>query len=147
MVDLDQGTKIMRKNKIALGLKVAGIAMLLQVSAAHAEMTEAGKKAMQAAGKIMFEQRCESCHAADPARKAYGPSLMGVFGRTAGTLEGFDYSEAMKKSGIVWNENSLRAWIADNDGFMPGTRMRHVAVTDRAEQDFLLTYLKTLSAK
>ncbi len=137
----------MRKTTITTGLIALCGAIGLQSGIAQAEMTEAGKMAMQAAGKIMFEQRCESCHAADPARKAYGPSLLGVVGRKAGTLEGFEYSAAMAKSGIVWNENSLRAWIADNDGFMPGTRMRHVGISDRAEQDFLLAYIKTLDKK
>lgn len=116
-----------------------------QTGSARAEMTEAGKKAMQTAGKIMFEQRCRSCHADDPSQKAYGPSLLGVVGRQAGSLDGFDYSEAMKGSGIIWNENTLRAWMADNQGFMPGTRMRHVAISDHAEQDFLLAYIKTLA--
>lgn len=122
-------------------------AVSLNSGIASAEMTDAGKKAMQAAGKIMFEQRCESCHADDPKRKAYGPSLLGVVGRKAGSLEGFDYSDAMKKSGIVWNLDSLRAWMADNQGFMPGTRMRHVAIKDKAEQDFLLAYINSLSKK
>lgn len=111
---------------------------------AQAEMTEAGKKAFAAAGKIMFEQRCRSCHSEDPKANSYGPSLIGVIGRKAGSLEGFDYSDAMKNSGIVWNENTLRAWIADNDGFMPGTRMRHVGIQDKSEQDFILAYVKTL---
>ncbi|MEO1282374.1 MAG: c-type cytochrome [Pseudomonadota bacterium] len=111
---------------------------------AYAEMTEAGKKATIAAGQIMFEQRCRSCHAEDPAAQSYGPSLLGIIGRMAGTLEGFEYSDAMKKSGIVWNPASLRAWIADNDGFMPGTRMRHVGIKDTAEQDFLIAYIGTL---
>ena len=127
----------------ALALGVLAVAH----SPANAELTEAGKKAIEAAGKIMFEQRCASCHADDPSRKAYGPSLLGIMGRKAGTLEGFEYSDAMKSSGIVWNENTLRAWMADNDGFMPGTRMRHVGITDKAEQDFLLAYIKSLQSK
>jgi len=130
---------------------LAGIALALGTAltsvTATAEMTEAGKAAMVKAGEIMFEQRCQSCHADDPERKAYGPTLIGIMGRKAGTLEGFEYSDAMKNSGIVWNENTLRAWIADNDGFMPGTRMRHVGIDDRAEQDFILAYLKSLKAK
>ncbi len=127
-------------------IMLAGAVLLAQSPAlpAHAEMSETGKKAMAAAGKIMFEQRCRSCHAEDPNAQSYGPSLQGVIGRTAGTVEGFAYSDAMKNSGIVWNENSLRAWIADNDGFMPGTRMRHVGIQDAAEQDFLIAYIKTL---
>jgi cytochrome c len=50
----------------------------------------------------------------------------------------------MKGSSIVWTEDALRAWMANNDGFMPGTRMRHVGVTDQTEQDFILAYLRTL---
>ncbi len=137
----------MRFTKFAIPFMVLLASLTLQLGVANAEMTDAGKKAMRAAGEIMFEQRCRSCHADDPARKAYGPSLIGVLGRKAGSLDGFEYSDAMKKSGIIWNENTLRAWMADNDGFMPGTRMRHVGIDDRAEQDFLLAYLKTLSAQ
>lgn len=137
----------MRFSKFAVPLKLLLASMTIPAGVANATMTDAGKKAMQAAGEIMFEQRCRSCHADDPALKAYGPSLIGVLGRKAGSLEGYEYSDAMKNSGIVWNENTLRAWMADNDGFMPGTRMRHVGISDRAEQDFLLTYLKALSSK
>lgn len=137
----------MRFTKTTLSLVALSAAIALHAGVAQAGMTDAGKKAMQAAGEIMFEQRCRSCHADDPARKAYGPSLIGVIGRKAGSLEGFEYSDAMKNSGIVWNKNTLRAWMADNDGFMPGTRMRHVGIDDRTEQDFLLTYLTNLSTQ
>jgi len=137
----------MRFSKTTLSLVALSAAIALHAGVAQAGMTDAGKKAMQAAGEIMFEQRCRSCHADDPARKAYGPSLIGVIGRKAGSLEGFEYSDAMKNSGIVWNKNTLRAWMADNDGFMPGTRMRHVGIDDRTEQDFLLTYLTSLSTQ
>ena len=137
----------MRFTKTTLSLVALSAAIAMHANIAQARMTDAGKKAMQAAGEIMFEQRCRSCHADDPARKAYGPSLIGVIGRKAGSLEGFEYSDAMKNSGIVWNKNTLRAWMADNDGFMPGTRMRHVGIDDRTEQDFLLTYLTSLSTQ
>ena len=137
----------MRFTKTTLSLVALSAAIALHAGVAQAGMTDAGKKAMQAAGEIMFEQRCRSCHADDPARKAYVPSLIGVIGRKAGSLEGFEYSDAMKNSGIIWNKNTLRAWMADNDGFMPGTRMRHVGIDDRTEQDFLLTYLTNLSTQ
>jgi cytochrome c len=50
----------------------------------------------------------------------------------------------MKTSGIVWTEDTLRSWIADNTGFMPGTRMKHMAITDQNEQNYILTHLKSL---
>lgn len=109
-----------------------------------AAMTPAGEDAMNKAGHVMFEHRCRSCHADDPATKSYGPSLVGVFGRKAASVEGFAYSDAMKASGIVWDEAALRKWIADNTSVMPGTRMKHMSITDRNEQDFILAYLKAL---
>ena len=122
-------------------------ALALAVSGPAAAMSEAGMMAMTKAGQVMFEHRCRSCHADDPAARSYGPPLVGVIGRKAGSIEGFAYSDAMKASGLVWTEDALRAWMANNDGFMPGTRMRHVGVTDHTEQDFILAYLRTLTAK
>jgi cytochrome c len=97
-----------------------------------------------AAGQAFFDQHCQTCHNPASDKKTYGPTLIGVVGRKAGSIEGFPYSEALKKSGIVWTEASLQAWMADNDGMLPGTRMRHVGVTDKAEQELIVDYLKSL---
>lgn len=131
----------------AMGLACAIIGAGLLAAPATAQTTISGKEATLKAGQFMFEHRCRSCHADDPALKGYGPSLLGVLGRKAGSLDGFAYSDAMKASGIVWTEGALRAWIADNTGLLPGTRMRHVAITDRSEQDYLIAYVKTLRKK
>jgi len=124
-------------------LAFAALAACLVGAPAHA-MSPAGEEAMNKAGQIMFEHRCRSCHSSDPDTKSYGPSLIGVLGRKAGTVPGFAYSDAMKASGIVWTEEALRAWIANNTGVMPGTRMKHMAITDQNEQDFIIAYLKSL---
>ena len=76
-----------------------------------------------------------------------GPPLIGVVGRPAGTYPDYPYSEALAKSGIVWTPAALRAWMEDNTGFMPGTKMRHVGITDPVVQDFILVYLGTLNAE
>ena len=112
---------------------------------AIAEVSDTGKQAMIKAGQILFEHRCRSCHADDPSLKSYGPSLVGVVGRKAGSVDGFTYSDALKSSGLVWTAESLRAWMANNTGIMPGTRMRHVGITDTSEQDFILEYLRSIS--
>jgi cytochrome c len=52
----------------------------------------------------------------------------------------------LKKSGIVWTEENLRKWLADNAHMVPGTLMPHVSVTDPAEEIYLIEYLKTLKA-
>ncbi len=59
-------------------------------------------------------------------------------------VEGYDYSETLANAPIAWTPDALRAWMEDNTGFMPGTKMRHVGITDRTVQDFILSYLATL---
>ena len=65
-------------------------------------------------------------------------------GRKAGTFDGYPYSTALASAGFVWTPGALRAWMEDNDGFVPGTKMRHVGVNDPTVQDFILTYLQSL---
>lgn len=135
----------MNSNRFA-AVAVAALLMAPVVAPpALAELSETGKQAIAKAGQIMFEHRCRSCHADDPAAKSYGPSLIGVVGRKAGSVEGFAYSDALKASGLVWTDAALKAWMADNKTLMPGTRMRHVGITDTEEQEFILAYLKTLT--
>ena len=116
------------------------LAAMISFSSAAVADTEA---MMQAAGKELFT-KCSACHSVDSSKNAFGPSLIGVVGRPAAALPRFAYSDALKNSGISWTEENLRKWIAGNDEFVPGTRMRHVEITDRAEQDYLIAYLKTL---
>ncbi len=133
--------------KAPLALAVAATLMALAPLAAGPARADSAAldKALVAAGKIMFDQRCHICHSNDPAVKSYGPTLTGVVGRKAGSIEGFGYSDAMKASGLVWTEAAIRAWMADNTGLMPGTRMRHVGIKDTDEQDFILAYLRSIS--
>lgn len=72
-------------------------------------------------GQVVFEKRCTGCHALDQNRE--GPRLRGVWGRTTGSVGGFDYSDPLKKSLIVWNEATLERWLADPDSMVPGTNM------------------------
>mgnify|MGYP001472047247 CR=1 FL=1 len=119
------------------------LAALLASGAAFAQGGPAPKSAEEAAGKQVFHQ-CAACHSLDSSKNAFGPSLYNVVGRKAGSMPRFDYSEALKASNITWTEDNLRQWIAGNDTFVPGTRMRHVAITDKAEQDYLIAFLKAL---
>jgi len=96
-----------------------------------------------AAGRQVFEH-CIACHAVDPGKQGFGPDLHGVVGRPAASLPNFVYSEALKKSKVIWTEYNLRAWMSGNDKMIPGTRMRHVSITDVTEQDYLLAFLSSL---
>lgn len=99
------------------------------------------------AGAKLFVAECRRCHATDTTHESYGPPLENVVGRAAGSYPGYDYSIALEASGIVWTNAALRAWIEDNAGFMPGTKMRHVGISDRTVQDFILAYLGSITTR
>ncbi len=91
-------------------------------------------------------QRCFSCHSVEPneTAKLQGPSLYRVIGRRAGTLAGFDYSPAMiakGKAGLVWDADTLNAYIADADAIVPGTRMSVPPLRDEQDRLDIIVYL------
>ena len=92
-------------------------------------------------GKALFDKRCGGCHA--PDRDKEGPRLSGVFGRTAGTIDSFQYSDALKRSGIKWTNENLDKWLADTEKLVPNNDMTfHVEKAD--ERSEIIAYLKTL---
>jgi cytochrome c len=98
------------------------------------------------AGAAFFGSECRRCHATDADKASYGPLLDGVVGRLAGKYPGYPYSEALSNAGFVWTEGALRAWMEDNTGLLPGTKMRHVGISDPVVQDFILAYLTSLAS-
>ena len=124
-------------------LSVAGIVATATAGFAQQLPWPRLAEAEQTAGRQIFNQHCATCHA---EKRAYGPSLRGVVGRPAGSLVEFPYSNELKKSGLVWTEDNLRKWIADNAHMVPNTLMPHVSISDPAEQIYLIAYLKTLKA-
>jgi cytochrome c len=117
---------------------LASLILVAAVGASAEESMEA------AAGKQVFASRCHACHSEDSSKNTFGPSLTGVVGRKAASLPRFAYSDALRASGITWTEDNLRKWVSDNEKLVPGTRMRHVSITDKAEQDYLIAFLSTL---
>jgi len=83
--------------------------------------------------------RCQACHSL--AYDRTGPRHCGLFGRKAGTVAGFQYSEAMKRSSIVWTRQSLDRFIADPLKAVPGTAMGYAGVKDPRERADLIAYL------
>lgn len=116
-------------------------------SPANAENNAVFEQIKVTAGQELFEHECRRCHAVDPTDASYGPPLENIVGRGAGTYPDYDYSIALEASGIVWTPAALRAWMEDNDGFMPGTKMRHVGIEDPTVQEFILAYLSSITTR
>ena len=88
----------------------------------------------------MIYARCAACHAL--AYDRTGPRHCGLFGRRAGSVEGFTYSPAMKRSKIVWNAATLDGFLRSPLTYVPGTAMGYAGVTDAKERTDLIAYLK-----
>ncbi|MCG8440194.1 MAG: c-type cytochrome [Caulobacterales bacterium] len=118
----------------------AGLALAVGATPAMATGKPAPPGDAQA-GERAFRQ-CATCHSFDPARRMMGPHLASLHGRSAGAVEGFRYSDAMSASGVVWDDETLSAYLTDPRGYMPGTSMMVGLL--RAEQlGDLLAYLRT----
>lgn len=91
-------------------------------------------------GQKVFEA-CRACHAADGATNEVGPSLRGVFGRKAGSVEDFRYSPAMKRSGITWSAQTLDTFLADPQKAVPANRMPFDGVPNARDRADLIAYL------
>lgn len=95
-----------------------------------------------ASGKKVFN-KCKACHALEAGKNKIGPSLAGVFGRKAGTAPGFKkFSDPMKASGLVWSDETMKAFLANPKKSVPGTTMRFAGLKKPADIDNLMAYLK-----
>jgi cytochrome c len=89
-------------------------------------------------------QKCASCHQVGAhAQGDFGPQLNGLFGRRAGSTPDYAYSAAMKASNIVWNEQTLAAFLRDPDKVVPDTKMRFWGIGNERELKALLAHLRT----
>ncbi|MFN3347948.1 c-type cytochrome [Pseudorhodoplanes sp.] len=95
-----------------------------------------------AAGEKVYVQ-CRACHQiGENAKNGVGPLLNGLFGRTAGTIEGYNYSDANKKSGIVWDEKVFAEYIQNPRAKIPGTKMIYAGLKDEKRIQDLIAFLK-----
>ena len=94
-------------------------------------------------GSEIYE-RCMGCHAI--GREVVGPDHAGLFGRKAGTLPGYDYSPAMRRFGVVWDETTLDRFLTNARAVVPGTKMGFAGIRDAQERTDLIAYLKEATA-
>jgi cytochrome c len=94
-------------------------------------------------GKQVFEQ-CAACHGPQGQGSDAAPSLVGVIGRKAGSLEEFRYSPAMKRSAIVWDEAALKGFVMNPQGVVKGTRMPFDGLREEKDAEDVAAYVATL---
>ena len=124
-----------------MGRSPRGAAALLVACALVAPARAAGDAGV---GRELYEARCGGCHSVDDHR--VGPAHRGVFGRKAGSQPGFAYSDALKKSTIVWTEKTLDAWLTEPEKLVPGQLM-NVQVGDTKARADIVAYLRSLTPR
>jgi len=95
-------------------------------------------------GHALYQSRCTACHSLDQSR--IGPAHRGVFDRLAASVPGFDYSPALKRSGVRWTEANLDRWLANPEALVPGQRMGY-QVDDPVDRRDLIAFLASPAAR
>ena len=96
-------------------------------------------------GKVAAVKQCQVCHSfGKGGRLVYGPSLFGVYGKVAGSVEGYNYSKAMSESGLTWTEANLIEFLADPRKFVKGTKANFPGVKSAKKRADIVAYLRTL---
>jgi cytochrome c len=125
---------VMKKTTFALA---SSVAVILVAGSASAQSGN------EARGERLFNQQCKACHTLDKdGARTVGPNLHGLVGRKAGSTEGFSSSDAMKASGIVWDDKTLVEYLKDPKGRVPGTKMVYAGLKQEAQQADMIAFLK-----
>lgn len=118
-------------------MKLSGYALLAALLAA----TPAQAAGDAAAGKLVFD-KCRACHSLTAGETLIGPSLHGLFGRRAGSVPDFSYSQAMIQSGLIWDEATLARYLPDPQALVHHTKMSFIGLSDPQEVADIIAYLK-----
>jgi cytochrome c len=119
-----------------LPLSACAALIAAQAVFSHAQAADAAR------GGQIYETRCGGCHSIDANR--VGPAHKGVFGRRAGAVKDYDYSEALKKSRVVWSEKTLELWLTNPERLIPGQKMGF-SVPEAKDRADLIEFLKKKS--
>ncbi len=125
-------------NRLALACAVALSGLILTAPVLAEGDPDRGKKIFR---------KCKACHVADKEKNRIGPHLMGVFGRTSGSVDGFKYSKAMIAAEVVWSEETLDVYLTKPKKFIKGTRMAFPGLKKEKDRQDLIAYLKAATAK
>src|SRR5690606_20055079 len=103
----------------------------------------AGASAATGEAPVAFTQ-CKACHSVEPGKHGIGPSLAGIYGTKAGEIPDYQFSPAMEKSGLTWDDATLHAYLEAPQKVVPGTKMSFFGLKDEAKRAEVVDYIKTL---
>ncbi|HVX36903.1 MAG TPA: c-type cytochrome [Hyphomicrobium sp.] len=120
---------------------------ILAVAAAlllSASLSEAAAATEDVSGEQLFNNHCRTCHSWKEGDNRLGPSLHGVVGRKAGSLNGFNYSQPMKHANVTWDEGTLDKFIANPESVVPNNSMKpFTGIGDAGTRQKIIEFLKS----
>lgn len=120
---------------------LAGLTLVIAMPTTQALADGDAKK-----GKRVFN-KCKTCHNLTKTKNKIGPHLVGIFGRKAGSVEGFKYSPAMRKSEIVWDEKTIALYIEKPKKFIPKNKMVFAGLKKPKQRADVIAYMKEQQSK
>ena len=109
----------------------------------HAAATNVTGGAINSEGEKLFRLRCGACHSVEPGQPSVvGPPLAGVFGRAAGSVDGFAYSRAMQAYGKIWTAENMDEFLEKPAELVPGNRMAFVGLSNARQRQLIVEYLE-----
>lgn len=125
-------------------LRAVALNVILMMMAPHFATAAPVRDDLRAGERIF--NRCRVCHTLEAAAPhGYGPNLHGLFGRPAGSRDGFVYSPAMSSLDITWTAETLDRFLTAPDDYVPGNRMSTVGIIKKSQRDALIEYLKAMT--
>lgn len=99
----------------------------------------------QSKGAKIFKTKCSQCHSIDKGgTNKQGPNLYGIFDKLCATNNSYNYSPAMEKKEIIWNELTLMEYLKNPKKYIPGTKMAFAGIKKETERKYLIQYLKSI---